>query len=126
MKPIDFQDLHGDLNETLADYFVAVEAQAKAYKRQALARFNRDRYWAREWLILKDDIQDNGRPISNDAAENEIRDDEDYQALEKKYIAERTRYEKALGMVRYLEYRLDAVRTVEATQRTELQNNLKQ
>jgi len=125
MKPINFKDLHGDLNEALADYDIAQEAQAKAYKKQAIARFNRDKYQAQEWLLLKDDILDNGRPPSNDAVDMEIKDDEEFQKLEKKYINARMAYERAMGMVKYLEYRLEAIRTIEATQRVELQNNLR-
>jgi len=126
MRLINFKDLHGDLNETLNDYFVAQETLGQLYTRQALARFKRDKFEASEWLLLKEDADPaTGRAPSNDAVAFEIKDNEDFQALEKRYIHARGDYEKAQSMVKYLEYRLEAIRTVESTQRVELSHNLK-
>lgn len=125
MKVIDYTNIHGDLNETLQDYGMAQEQQAKHYRKQAIARFDRDRFEAKAWLVSKEQTTDNGRPPSNDWVEMELKDDEEMQELQADYIEARFKYEKALGIVKYLEYRLEALRTVESTQRVELTHHLK-
>lgn len=124
MKLIDFNSVHDELNETLMDYGRAQEETAKLFKHQLVAKFERDKFEAKTWLIVKEDLS-NGRPLSNDAVAFEVQDDEEYQELQADYIDKKADYEKALGTLKYMEYRLEVLRTVEATQRVELSHHLK-
>jgi len=106
------------------EYDVALEAQGKGYKKQAIAKHERDKYEALTWLTLKDDTT-NGRPMSNDAAAFEVQDDKEYQELHEEYIDERGNYELVLGKVQGLDKWIEILRTVAATHRVELSNSLR-
>ncbi len=122
----DPEEIQEGMRDALHEYDVAQTGQAKAYKRQAIARFERDKYQAKAWLVSKEQDTDNGRPPSNDWVEKEIIDDEEYQELQAEYIEERSEYELQLARVESLKYHLEIYRTVAATHRVEMSHQLNQ
>lgn len=120
----DPQSVQDAMTDALHEYDVAQTGQAKAFKRQAMARFERDKYEAKTWLVAKEQDTDNGRPPSNDWVAMEIKDDGDYQELQADYIEEKSEYELQLAKVESLKYKLEVLRTVAATQRVEIAHQL--
>jgi len=126
--------MHIDLNDPLTiqeemlhalqEYDVAQTSQAIAFKRQAVARLEKEKYRAKAWLVSKEQDTDNGRPPSNDWVDNEIQDDPEYHELQAEFIEERGEYEKYLAKAEILKVKLDVLRTIAATVRVEMSHQL--
>jgi hypothetical protein len=86
------------------------------------SRLARDRYYARQWLIIKDDDGPfQGRPPSDEHCKQEIMDDEVYIDLRVKYEKEKEYYELVTNLIDTYKIRIEVLRTLAANRRKETQ-----
>lgn len=122
---IDFSDLTHDLSETLMAYGFYGEQNARLWGRARKARQKREGIAADFYMISKDDVLENGRPPSDKYIEMELNQDDDWKEAQEEYSITKVQAEKSQVLVKGLEYKLDSLRTLLASERVDKQHHLK-
>ncbi len=124
-KGFDQSDFAKDLEEVMQNYGFYIEKTQRALRQMDLLKWERDKEYARLWLILKEDGSDElGRRLSNDAVDFNVKDDEGYQEAQEEYLEAKHKYEALQAITDGLAKKLEIIRTAMATQRVEMQKYL--
>jgi hypothetical protein len=122
---IDFSDLTTDLSESLMLYGYYGELNANIWGKVRRARQNREIIAASFYMISKDDVLDTGRPPSDKFIDMELQQDEDWVEAQEEYHTAKIQAEKSQVLVKGLEYKLDSLRTLLASERVDKVHHLK-
>ncbi len=122
---IDFDDLTYDLSQTLMEYGYYGEQNARLWGKSRMARQNREAIAGAFYMISKEDVLDNGRPPSDKYIDMELTQDEDWVLAQEEYSTAKVQAEKMQVLVKGLEYKLDSLRTLLASERVDKQHHLK-
>jgi len=104
------------------NYAYFKELEARTLERLRATELEKDRYYASQFLVIKED-GDKNRPPSDKWVNSEILEDEEYLALLEKSNQAYINYKKVAGLVRSYQTFIDVSRTLVANAREEFKNS---